>query len=93
VFAVPANFAKGYILGVDFDDRACASAQHLTIRPHETTTITVQATTQKPWSFLSTVRENGGGRNFWILWATSAVMPLTTYGHELSCAAAATRKS
>jgi hypothetical protein len=44
VFAVPADSAKGYILGVDFDDRTYASAQHLTIRSHENTTFTLQAT-------------------------------------------------
>jgi hypothetical protein len=48
VFAVPAKLAKGYILGVDFNDRIYASAQHLTIKSHETATITLQATSQKP---------------------------------------------
>jgi hypothetical protein len=48
VFAVPAKLADGYILGVDFDDRTYASAQHLTIRSHETATITLQATPPKP---------------------------------------------
>lgn len=48
VFAVPAKSAKGYVLGVDFDDRIYASAQHLTIKSHETATITLQATSQKP---------------------------------------------
>ena len=48
VFAVPAKSAKGYILGVDFDNQTYASAQHLTIRSHETATITLQAASQKP---------------------------------------------
>lgn len=48
VFAVPAKSAKGYILGVDFDDRIYASAQHLTIKSHETAAITLQAASQKP---------------------------------------------
>jgi hypothetical protein len=48
VFAVPTKFAKDYIHGVDFDDRIYASAQHLTIKSHENTTITLQTISQKP---------------------------------------------
>jgi hypothetical protein len=48
VFAVPADYAKRHILAVDFDDRTYSSAQHLTIRSHETATITLQATSPKP---------------------------------------------
>jgi hypothetical protein len=48
VLAVPAKSAKGHILGLDFDDRTYASAQHLTIRSHETATITLEAISPKP---------------------------------------------
>lgn len=48
VFAMPAHSTKPHILGVDFDDRTYALAQHLTIRSHETATIVLQATSPKP---------------------------------------------
>jgi hypothetical protein len=58
VFAVPTKSAREYILGLDFDDRIYASAQHLTIKSHENTIIALEATSQKPGLFSSTLRAN-----------------------------------